>query len=41
MAENEVSYPDTEILEHGESFLFLTDATNQLMDSLWLEAKSS
>lgn len=41
MAENEVAYPDAEILEHGESFLFLTDATNQLMDSLWLEAKSS
>ena len=41
VAENPIAYPDETILSHGESFLYLSDATNQLMDSLWLEAKSS
>ena len=40
MAESEVSYPPSEVIANGESFLYLDDETNQLMDSLWLEAKS-
>ena len=40
IAESPVAYPDAEVFKKGENFLFLQPATNQLMDSLFLEAKA-
>ena len=40
MVENEIAYPDPEILARSEAFLYLPQETNQLMDSLWLEVKT-
>ncbi|MBQ9268119.1 MAG: ABC transporter substrate-binding protein [Oscillospiraceae bacterium] len=40
MAENEIAYPSAEVLANSESFLYLPQETNQLMDSLWLEVKT-
>ena len=40
MAENEIAYPSAETLANSESFLYLPQETNQLMDSLWLEVKT-
>ena len=40
MVENEIAYPSAETLANSESFLYLPQETNQLMDSLWLEVKT-
>jgi len=41
VAENEIAYPDAETLERGRSFLSLNASATQLMDSLWLEVKTT
>ncbi|HIR51730.1 MAG TPA: extracellular solute-binding protein [Candidatus Avoscillospira avicola] len=41
LAENPVAYPSDEILAQGESFNNLPTETSQLMDSLWLQVKTS
>jgi spermidine/putrescine transport system substrate-binding protein len=41
VADNEIAYPDAETLARGESFLYLSTDTNQLMDSLWLDVKTT
>ena len=40
MVENEIAYHSAETLANSESFLYLPQETNQLMDSLWLEVKT-
>ncbi len=40
IVESEIAYPDETTLELGQSFLYLENETNQLMDSLWLEVKT-
>ena len=41
MVESEIAYPDEETLARSESYSYLDTETNQLMDSLWLSAKTS
>lgn len=41
VAQNEVAYPSEETLARGQSFLPLSDDATQLLDSLWLEVKTS
>ena len=36
---NPVAYPSDEILARGESFRNLSDATNKLLDDLWIEVR--
>jgi len=38
--ESDVAYPDAETLARGQSFAYLDSSTTQLMDELWLEAKT-
>lgn len=38
---SEVAYPPAEVLARGQSFLNLSNETTQLMDSLWLNVKTS
>lgn len=38
---SEVAYPPAEVLKRGQSFLNLSNETTQLMDSLWLNVKTS
>ena len=40
MTESSIAYPDAETLSRGESYIYLPQETNQLMDSLWLEVKT-
>ncbi len=40
VAGNEISYPDQELLSHGEAFAALSDQGNQLMNELWLSVKT-
>ncbi|MCI8526144.1 MAG: spermidine/putrescine ABC transporter substrate-binding protein [Oscillospiraceae bacterium] len=40
-AANPVAYPDAETLERGKSFSALSQASNQQMDALWLEVRTS
>ncbi len=40
VANDPICYPDEEILARGSSFLFLDNATTQLMDGLWLGVKT-
>ena len=39
-AESDIAYPSAETLEGGSAFIYLDTATNQLMDSLWLDVKT-
>ncbi len=39
-AESDIAYPSAETLEGGSAFMYLDTATNQLMDSLWLDVKT-
>ncbi len=41
IANSEIAYPTEETLAKGESFLYLDTESTQLMDSLWLEVKTS
>ncbi|NCB50289.1 MAG: spermidine/putrescine ABC transporter substrate-binding protein [Clostridia bacterium] len=41
VTESEIAYPDDMTLSRGQSFLYLSAETNQLMDSLWLQVKTS
>jgi len=41
IAENAIAYPDAETLERGRSFLSLSASATQLMDSLWLDVKTT
>lgn len=41
MAASEIAYPSAETLARGESFARLSAAATQLMDALWLEAKTA
>lgn len=36
-----IAYPDETTLSRGQSFLYLSTETNQLMDNLWLQVKTS
>ncbi len=38
---SEIAYPSAETLAQGESFLFLSKSATKLMDSLWLEVKTT
>lgn len=38
---SEIAYPDDETLSRGKGFVNLSPETNQLMDELWLEARSA
>ncbi len=40
MATSEIAYPSPETLAKGTTFLFLPAETNQLMEELWLQAKT-
>ncbi len=40
VTESEIAYPTKDTLARGDSFLYLSTETNQLMDSLWLTVKS-
>lgn len=40
MSSSPIAYPDTDTLSRGVTFLSLPPATNQLMDSLWLDVKT-
>ena len=40
MSASEIAYPPEDVLQHGESFLYLDAETTHLMDSLWLEVKT-
>ncbi len=40
-ASSGIAYPDAETISRGESFLYLSTETNQLMDSLWLQVRTS
>lgn len=37
---SDIAYPDEETLSNGKAFINLSQETNQLMDSLWLEVRS-
>lgn len=39
-AASDIAYPDSETLERASSFVYLSAETNQLMDELWLDAKT-
>ena len=39
VVENEVAYPDSEILANSETFRNLSDETNKLLDDLWIEVR--
>ena len=41
LTQNEVAYPSEETLERGKIFLTLSTESTQLMDSLWLEVKTT
>ena len=41
MSSNEIAYPSADILANGSAFLYLDQETNQLMDSLWLNVKTT
>lgn len=40
MATNEIAYPSEDVLAKGTTFLFLPAETNQLMEELWLQART-
>lgn len=40
-AQSGIAYPDETVLERGESFLYLHAEATQLMDSLWLDVKTT
>ena len=40
LATDEIAYPDEETIKRGEGFRYLSVATNQLMDELWLTVKT-
>ena len=40
-AESEIAYPSEAILAQGQSFLALSTAATQTMDSLWLNVKTT
>lgn len=41
MTSSDIAYPDEDTLARADAFLYLDQKTNQLMDSLWLNVKTS